>query len=133
MKSKDTTETRMNGNNLFQFIVFALFFMVMLFLLNYYNFVHFRFQFGLWSDYIFWPLFIFMSQSMLIAFAITMYSVGRFSQIFYFFSMVWLGFSILCIILLGAHDIIRLFIPVNANVTVKLAILIAVVLSGSRI
>ncbi len=101
----------------------------MLLLLNYYNFVHFRFQFGPWPDYVFWPLFIFMSQSMLIAFTITFYSIGRFSQIFYFFSMVWLGFSILCLILLGVHDIIRLFISVDAMVTVKIAILIAAVLT----
>jgi predicted MPP superfamily phosphohydrolase len=49
---------------------------------------------------------------MLIAFTITFYSIG-----------------ILCLILLGAHDIIRLFIPVDAMVTVKIAILIAAVLT----
>jgi predicted MPP superfamily phosphohydrolase len=104
-------------------------FIVMLLLLNYYNFVHFRFQFGPWPDYVFWPLFIFMALSMLIAFTITNYSIGRFSQIFYFFSMIWLGFSILCLILLGAHDVIRLFIPVDATVTVKIVILIAAILT----
>jgi predicted MPP superfamily phosphohydrolase len=66
---------------------------------------------------------------MLIAFTLTMYFFGRFTQIFYFFSMVWLGFSILCLILLGAHDIIRLFIKVDAMMTVKFTILIAVIMT----
>jgi predicted MPP superfamily phosphohydrolase len=66
---------------------------------------------------------------MLIAFTITFYSAGRFSQIFYFFSMVWLGFSIFCLLILGAHDIIRLFVSVDAMVTVKIAIGIAAVLT----
>jgi len=129
MESNDTVELNTNNNFRSRMFVLILFFMIMLFLLNYYNFVHFRFQFGPWPDYVFWPLFIFMSQSMLIAFTITIFSIGRFSQIFYFFSMVWLGFSILCLILLGAHDIIRLFISVDAMVTVKIAIGIAAVLT----
>ncbi|WP_455392194.1 metallophosphoesterase [[Eubacterium] cellulosolvens] len=129
MESNNTAEMHMNNNFRSRMVIFIITIMTMLLLLNYYNFVHFRFQFGPWPDYVFWPLFIFMSQSMLIAFTLTMYFFGRFTQIFYFFSMVWLGFSILCLILLGAHDIIRLFVSVDATVTVKIVILIAVVMT----
>ena len=125
MESNNKTEMHTNNNFRSRMAFLVIVFMILLFLLNYYNFVHFRFQFGPWPDYVFWPLFIFMSQSMLIAFTITFYSIGRFSQIFYFFSMIWLGFSILCLILLGIHDIIILFISVDVNVTVKVTIGIA--------
>jgi hypothetical protein len=129
MESNKADEIPTNNNFPSGMVFLIVMFIIMLLLLNYYNFVHFRFQFGPWPDYVFWPLLIFMSQSMLIAFTITFYSIGRFSQIFYFFSMIWLGFSIFCLILLGAHDIIRLFISVDAMVTVKIAIGIAAVMT----
>ena len=129
MKSNDTTEIPTNNNLRSRMMIFVIMIMTMLLLLNYYNFVHFRFQFGPWPEYVFWPLYVFMALSMITAFALTRYFFGRLTQIFYFFSMVWLGFSILCLLLLGAHDIIRLFIKVDAMVTVKITILIAAIIT----
>lgn len=102
--------------------MFGLFFTSMMLLLNYYNFVHFRIQFGPIPDLVFWPLFLFMAFSMMIAWALSFYSDSRSTQGFYFFAMVWLGFSVILIIVLIAHDVVTRFITIDTMVTVKFII-----------
>jgi len=126
MGKKDTADSSSNRARMPFFIVF---FISMLLLLNYYNFNHFDFQFGPIPVVVFWPLLIFMSCSMIIAFVLTIYSIGPFVRGFYFFAMAWLGFSTILIIMLLVHDVISMFVTVDTKVTVKFIIAMVAVMA----
>lgn len=115
--------------NLSQMVVFIIAFLAMLFFLNYYVFTHFRGQLGPVPDIIFWPLLIFMSLSMFIAMGISRFSVGPFSRGFYNVTMVWLGFSIILVIVLAIHDIIAFFIVYDTRVPIRIIISIVAIMT----